>query len=317
MRESTVSVVIPTLNRPAMLLRALGSVANQTFPPQEVIVVVDGPGDEIAKLVQQAHPSVRLLQMKTRSGSAVARNVGVQNARGAWIAFLDDDDEWLPRKLELQLGAALRSSFRYPIVFSRLIVKTPRGKFLMPRRGPGRRQSVDEYLYCRESLRPGEVFFYTSNLLVPRELFSQVEFRPGQRKWIDVDWLLRAGQVAGARLEFLSEPLSVWNTEDYSRPTITGEYDWEYLFQWATSNRQLFSPRAYSGVLLVSIMHEAVKQRDRRAIRVLLREAIRRGDPDAIQGALFIIGLLALSVAPRGAYQWLKLRLRNRLPAVT
>jgi len=187
----------------------------------------------------------------------------------------------------------------------------------MPRRGPGRRQSVDEYLYCRESLRPGEVFFYTSNLLVPRELFSQVEFRPGQRKWIDVDWLLRAGQVAGARLEFLSEPLSVWNTEDYSRPTITGEYDWEYLFQWATSNRQLFSPRAYSGVLLVSIMHEAVKQRDRRAIRVLLREAIRRGDPDAIQGALFIIGLLALSVAPRGAYQWLKLRLRNRLPAVT
>lgn len=317
MRESTVSVVIPTLNRPAMLLRALDSVANQAFPPQEVIVVVDGPDDEIAKLVQRAHPSVRLLQMKTRSGAAVARNVGVQNARGAWIAFLDDDDEWLPRKLELQLGAALRSSFRYPIVFSRLIVKTPRGKFLMPRRGPGRQQSVDEYLYCRKSLRPGEVFFYTSNLLVPRELFSQVEFRPGQRKWNDVDWLLRAGQVAGAGLEFLPEPLSVWNTEDYSRPTITGEYDWEYLFQWATSNRQLFSPRAYSGVLLVSIVHEAVKQRDRRAIRVLLREAIRRGDPDAIQGALFIIGLLALSVAPRGAYQWLKLRLRNRLPAAT
>jgi glycosyltransferase involved in cell wall biosynthesis len=317
MRESTVSVVIPTLNRPAMLLRALDSVANQTFPPQEVIVVVDGPDDEIAKLVQRAHPSVRLLQMKTRSGAAVARNVGVQNARGAWIAFLDDDDEWLPRKLELQVGAALRSSFRYPIVFSRLIVKTPRGKFLMPRRGPGRQQSVDEYLYCRKSLRPGEVFFYTSNLLVPRELFSQVEFRPGQRKWNDVDWLLRAGQVAGAGLEFLPEPLSVWNTEDYSRPTITGEYDWEYLFQWATSNRQLFSPRAYSGVLLVSIVHEAVKQRDRRAIRVLLREAIRRGDPDAIQGALFIIGLLALSVAPRGAYQWLKLRLRNRLPAAT
>jgi glycosyltransferase involved in cell wall biosynthesis len=317
MRESTVSVVIPTLNRPAMLLRALDSVANQAFPPQEVIVVVDGPDDEIAKLVQRAHPSVRLLQMKTRSGAAVARNVGVQNARGAWIAFLDDDDEWLPRKLELQVGAALRSSFRYPIVFSRLIVKTPRGKFLMPRRGPGRQQSVDEYLYCRKSLRPGEVFFYTSNLLVPRELFSQVEFRPGQRKWNDVDWLLRAGQVAGAGLEFLPEPLSVWNTEDYSRPTITGEYDWEYLFQWATSNRQLFSPRAYSGVLLVSIVHEAVKQRDRRAIRVLLREAIRRGDPDAIQGALFIIGLLALSVAPRGAYQWLKLRLRNRLPAAT
>jgi glycosyltransferase involved in cell wall biosynthesis len=315
MRESSVSVVVPTLNRPAMLLRALDSIARQTFPPCEVIVVVDGPGDETLKVVQQGHPSVRLLQLETRSGSAVARNLGVQNARGAWIAFLDDDDEWLPRKLELQLGAALRSSFRYPIVFSRLIVNTPHGKFLMPQRGPGRQQSVDEYLYCRKSLRPGEVFFYTSNLLVPRELFNCVEFRPGLRKWDDIDWLLRAGRVAGAGLEFLPEPLSVWNTEDHSRPTITGEHDWEYLFQWATSNRQLFSPRAYSGVLLVSIMHEAVKQRDRRAIRVLLHEAIRDGDPDAIQGALFIIGLLALSVAPRGAYQWLKLRLRNRVPA--
>jgi glycosyltransferase involved in cell wall biosynthesis len=240
----------------------------------------------------------------------------VQSARGAWVAFLDDDDEWLPRKLELQLSAALRSSFEYPIVFSRLIVNTPRGKFLMPQRGPSRGEPVDEYLYCRKSLRPGEVFFYTSNLLVPRELFSKVEFRPGQRKWNDVDWLLRAGQVAGAGLEFLPEVLSVWNTEDYSRPTISGNCDWEYLFEWAISNRQLFSPRAYSGVLLVSIMHEAVRQRDRRAIRVLFNEAVRRGDPDANQSMLFIIGLLALCIAPRGAYHWLKLRLRDRPSAV-
>ena len=317
MRESTVSVVVPTLNRPAMLLRALGSIASQTCPPYEVIVVVDGPGDETFRAVQQAHPSVRLLQLKTRSGSAVARNHGVQNARGSWIAFLDDDDEWLPRKLELQLSAALRSSFRYPIVFSRLIVKTPRGEFLMPRRGPGRQESVDEYLYCRKSLRPGEVFFYTSNLLVPRELFNRVEFRPGQKKWNDVDWLLRAGQVPGTGLEFLPQTLSVWNTEDFNRPTITGDYDWQYLFQWATSNRQLFSPRAYSGVLLVSIMHEAVKQRDRRATHVLLHEALHRGEPDAIQAVLFIVGILALFGAPRGAYQWLKLRLRTHLPAAT
>jgi glycosyltransferase involved in cell wall biosynthesis len=315
MRASIVSAIVPTLNRPAMLLRALDSIASQTRSPDEVIVVVDGPGDETFSVVKRAHPSVRLLQLKTQSGSAVARNYGVQNARGHWIAFLDDDDQWLPRKLELQLGAALRSSLRYPIVFNRVIVKTPQGQFLMPQRGPAPQQSVDEYLYCRKSLRPGEVFFYTSSLLAPRELFDQVKFRPGQKKWNDVDWLLRAGQVAGAGLEFLPKPLAIWNTEDFSRSTITGHYDWRYLFDWATSNRQLFSPRAYSGVLLVSIMHEAVKQRDRRAIRELFHEALRRGDPDIIQAALFIVGMLALVVAPPSAYQWLRLRLRNRLPA--
>jgi glycosyltransferase involved in cell wall biosynthesis len=314
-RDSSVSVVIPTMNRPAMLLRALNSIASQTCAPWEVIVVFDGSDDETAGLVQREHPSVRLLQLKRDSGAAVARNLGVQRALGAWVAFLDDDDEWLPRKLELQLAAALRSSFTYPIVFNRVIVNTPRGRFLMPRRGPSRNESADEYLYCRRTLRPGEVFFYSSHLLVPRELLNQVEFRAGQRKWNDVDWLLRAGQVAGAGLEFLPEPLSVWNTEDHTRPTITGEYDWESLFQWAKSNRQLFSRRAYSGVLLVSVMHEAVKQRDRRAIRVLLREALRRGEPDAIQGALFTAGMLVLSIAPRGAYQWLKQHLRERLPA--
>ena len=314
MPESNVSVVVPTLNRPAMLLRALESITSQTCRPLEVIVVVDGPGnDDLARILRQEQPYVRLLQLKKRSGSCVARNAGVQSARGAWVAFLDDDDEWLPRKLELQLGAALRSSCRYPIVFSRVIVRTPRGTFLMPDRGPNRDESVSEYLYCRKSLRPGEVFFYTSSLLAPRELFSHVEFRAGQRKWNDVDWLLRAGQVSGAGLEFVPDALSVWNTEDDGRPTISGNYDWEYLFQWAIANRQLFSLRAYSGVLLVSIMHEAVKQRDRGAIRVLLQEARHHGDPDVIQILLFIVGLVALCVAPRGAYEWLKLRLRSRV----
>jgi glycosyltransferase involved in cell wall biosynthesis len=313
MRESSVSVVVTTLNRPAMLLRALDSIASQTYAPCEVIVVADGPSDEAALIAQREQPSVRLLQLKARSGPSVARNFGVQSARGAWVAFLDDDDEWLPRKLELQLGAALRSSWRYPIVFNRVIVKTPRGKFLMPRRGPDRNESVDEYLYCRKSLRPGEVFFHTSSLFAPRELLNLVGFRPGQRKWNDVDWLLRAGRSVGAGMEFVPV-LSVWNTEDDRRPTISGNYDWEYLLQWAMANRELFSRRAYSGALLVGIMREAVKQRDRRAIGVLLKEARRRGNPDVIQSLLFVMGFLALCIAPPAAYDWLKLRLRDRLP---
>src|SRR5689334_18344661 len=108
MRDSSVSVVIPTFNRPAMLLRALHSVTSQTFRPREVIVVCDGPDEEAAALVSREHPSVRLLQLKTRSGAAVARNLGVQAARADWVAFLDDDDQWLPQKLHLQLVIALQ-----------------------------------------------------------------------------------------------------------------------------------------------------------------------------------------------------------------
>lgn len=313
MLNPTVSVVIPTINRPAELLRALDSVSKQTYSPLEVIVVVDGPDEKTLSALASRHDSIRTLQLSARRGVSAARNFGVKNAAGSWIAFLDDDDEWLPKKLERQVEAALRSSLKYPIVFSRVIVNTPKGKFVMPRRNPDPRERVDEYLYCRKSLRPGEVFLQTSNVLVARKLLTHAEFRSGLRKWNDIDWFLRAGQVAGAGLEFLPEPLSIWNTEDYSRPTISGKYDWKYLFDWASNNRELFSPRAYSGVLLVSIMHEAVRQRARGAIRVLLEEALRAGKPDAIQGTLFLIGVAALSVARSGAYDCLKLRLRERV----
>src|SRR5437660_983511 len=165
MLGSTVSVVIATLNRPAMLLRALRSVAAQTYRPLEIIVVLDGPDESTLEALRaKNYSAIRVLQLDVRCGASGARNFGVKNARGAWVAFLDDDDEWLPRKLEFQMHAGLRSSFRYPIVFSRVIVNTPRGKFLMPRRGPTTMESVDEYLYCRKSLLPGEVFFQTSNV---------------------------------------------------------------------------------------------------------------------------------------------------------
>jgi glycosyltransferase involved in cell wall biosynthesis len=313
--DSTVSVVIPTVNRPAMLLRALDSVMRQTHLPIEIIVVLDGPND-LTLAALQGRDHVRVLELKAKSGACVARNFGVKNARAAWIAFLDDDDEWLPQKLERQVRAGLRSSLRYPIVFSQVIVNTPKGRFLMPRRGPARLESVDEYLYCRKSLLPGEVFFHTSNLLAPRELLDRVEFRLGQRKWDDVDWLLRAAKIGGAGLEFLPEPLSIYNSEDYDRSTVSSAFDWKYLFDWATSNRNLFSPRAYSGVFLVNIMHEAVRQRDCKAILPLAREA-RIGKPDLIQSVLFMVGLLALSIVPRSTYDRVKIRLRNRLPTAT
>jgi glycosyltransferase involved in cell wall biosynthesis len=101
----TISVVIPTHNRAALLLRALESVFAQTRPPDEIIVVDDGSTDDTVLRTSQL--PVTLIQQENRGVSA-ARNVGIQRARGDWIALLDSDDEWLPEKLEQQL-ACLRA----------------------------------------------------------------------------------------------------------------------------------------------------------------------------------------------------------------
>src|SRR5262245_31587249 len=96
-----ISVVIPTLHRPMMLKRAVQSALNQTLPPAEILVVIDGPDDITARAIESISDSrVRIIQRQHNGGVASARNTGVANAKYQWIAFLDDDDQWLPSKLE-------------------------------------------------------------------------------------------------------------------------------------------------------------------------------------------------------------------------
>jgi glycosyltransferase involved in cell wall biosynthesis len=104
MESSSISVVIPSFNRWHTLPRAVRSVLAQTRAPHEVIVVDDGSTDGTADAIATDFPAVTLLRQENR-GVAAARNLGVDRARGEWIAFLDSDDEWGPRKLERQLAA--------------------------------------------------------------------------------------------------------------------------------------------------------------------------------------------------------------------
>lgn len=96
-----VSVIIPTHNRAHTLGGALDSVLRQTLPASEVIVVDDGSSDDTAALMREQYPQCRFIQQSNRGVSA-ARNRGIDEARGEWLAFLDSDDEWLPGKLAAQ-----------------------------------------------------------------------------------------------------------------------------------------------------------------------------------------------------------------------
>ena len=96
-----VSVIIPTYNRKNLLKRALQSVSIQTFAPQEIIVVDDGSSDGSKDWTLERFPFIRYIY-QDNSGVSSARNRGIREAKGSWIAFLDSDDEWMPDKLEQQ-----------------------------------------------------------------------------------------------------------------------------------------------------------------------------------------------------------------------
>ncbi len=100
--KSTVSVIIPTHNRAKFLMEALESVYSQTFKPFEIIVVDDGSTDNTRTALSKSEFNVKYVYQKN-SGPAAARNRGISEAKGEWIAFLDADDAWLPGKLAMQL----------------------------------------------------------------------------------------------------------------------------------------------------------------------------------------------------------------------
>ena len=110
-----ISVVIPTFNRRNLLKRAIHSVIKQTIEPREIIVIDNGSTDQTYQMVSSLFPDINYVTEKKRGVSA-ARNKGIIESKSKWIAFLDSDDTWEPKKLEKQLEFSLLNQNKYRLI---------------------------------------------------------------------------------------------------------------------------------------------------------------------------------------------------------
>jgi glycosyltransferase involved in cell wall biosynthesis len=109
---ASIDVVVPVYNGQDFILRALQSIENQTLPPEKIIVVDDGSTDATGEILQTYRGRVPLkIITKEHSGLSATRNIGIAHCTSAYVAFLDADDEWVPRKLERQLQVFHRAEF--------------------------------------------------------------------------------------------------------------------------------------------------------------------------------------------------------------
>src|SRR5579863_5890497 len=127
-----VTAVIPTRNRPDLVCRAVRSVFSQTVTDLECIVVIDGPDSATMEALARIEDErLKVLALEENVGGNEARNLGAREARGEWVALLDDDDEWLPQRLEKQLAIATPTPVT--MVASRFLDRTGRGDLVRPR----------------------------------------------------------------------------------------------------------------------------------------------------------------------------------------
>lgn len=297
--EPLISVVIPTRNRPNLVIRAIRSVLTQTCKAIEVIVVIDGPNEETWQVLRKIDDSrVRVLTLPENLGIGGARNAGAKEARSHWVAYLDDDDEWFPQKLEIQLQTAQQSHHPYPIISCRLITRSESGDLIWPRRYPRPNEPLSEYLFCQSNIFGGEGIIIPSTILTMKGLLQKVPFKRGLKTHDDWDWLLRASTTEGVSVEFVScpEPLVIWNMEK-NRPRISNTKDWRYSLSWVRANRHLFTRRAYVSFIMTQVSLIAAPLRDWKAFWLLIREAYRNGKPSMIDLlAHLIIWIVPLKV---------------------
>lgn len=301
-----VSVIIPTLNRPKLLLRAINSALSQTYQDIEVIVVVDRPEQDTVSTVQSVDdPRLRLIVNPYSLTAAGARNAGADHAAGEWIAFLDDDDEWLPNKLERQMAFA---SGRTPALVSCLSrVVTPTATYILPQVIYDNSTPLGEYLFDRRSPFRGPGFIQTSSYLLPRQLFDRVRFDV-ESPHDDWGFLLRLSNQVGARIETVPEVLVVLYFEE-QRPSLTSRTSsWSVSLRWLDNIQPMINRRAYSGFCLGVVGSRAAQEGAFTAFPDLLYRAFRNGSPRLWH----VLPFLAYWLIPQGLRGQLRGLLRGR-----
>jgi glycosyltransferase involved in cell wall biosynthesis len=282
---SLISVVIPTLNRPQLILRALTSVFDQTYREIEVIVVVDGPDhDTIAILQRVADPRLQVIVNPHSLTAAGARNVGIARAQGEWIAFLDDDDVWLPTKLMRQLEFATGQGPALVTCLSRVV--SPEYSTVQPAVIYDNAVPIDEYLFDRRSPFGRLSFIQTSSYLLPRALLDNVRFRI-DTPHDDWDFLLRLSKQLGVRVVTVPEILVILHNEE-NRPSLSKAGSWLTSLVWIDSIRPMITRRAYGGFCLGVAGPRAAKEGDYKAAFFLLYRSFRYGSPRLWRVAAFV-----------------------------
>ena len=179
-----VSVVVPTCDRPDLLDRSISSILAQTFDDYEVIIVDDGTRRVVPDALFD-DPRVRVIPCEGGLGPGPARNLGIDAARGEYVAFLDDDDLWLPDKLTASVQA-LREYPEAGVVFH----KTGR---------PGGDVAIDDRRQLHP--QPAQMFAtrqtpHVDSVMIRRALLDEVRFSEDLPAAAEVDLFLRLAKMS-------------------------------------------------------------------------------------------------------------------------
>lgn len=201
MPEIKVSVIIPTFNRAKLIKRSIQSVLDQTYQDFEVIIVDDGSTDDTKSVIESfKNPRIKYISHDINKGPSAARNAGIKNAKGKYIAFQDSDDEWLPEKLEKQMECFDTVSPRVSIVYCGLWRKKDKNISLIPPPSVSPKDGDINLFICRGN------FIAMPTVVCEKECFNKAGLFDEKFHHFE-DWELLIRLSRYSRIKYIDEPL--------------------------------------------------------------------------------------------------------------
>ncbi|AWN52728.1 glycosyltransferase family 2 protein [Methylobacterium sp. 17Sr1-1] len=194
----TVSVIIPTYNRLGLLIRAVDSVLAQTYPPMEILICDDGSADGTDKFVlEHTDPRVKWVEAEFHSGwPGVPRNRGIRQAKGEWLAFMDDDDTWHPTKLSRQMTSLKDGKY--------LASSTEAWRFISGKPDPVLLVNSNSEYFDLKALACCN-FVVCSSAVVSKKIIDKVGFFPEDK--LCEDYALWLGVCCFTSFVYINDPL--------------------------------------------------------------------------------------------------------------
>lgn len=289
--DRLVTVVIPTTGR-ATAERSLASARAQVDVPVEVIVVWDGktPLAEDSVLHRLAD---RVISTGGQGGGH-ARNQGVLHGSGNYVAFLDDDDVWLPDKLRSQLDALdsvenpLRTLASHRVELRWEDDKTKAG-LVTPASTIPMKATVSDYLFRGRGIERTRNALFTSTFLLDRATAMEIPWDPSLARHQDWDWVIRL-QKHGVDILQLEDVLS--HQMVGSTDSVSARDDWQASLSWFRHAGHSWHARTRADFLVGQALRFALQARDFEGVKSVLRHLGNTGIPSARTVLLALASLL-------------------------
>jgi glycosyltransferase involved in cell wall biosynthesis len=293
------SVIVPVYNRANLLKSSLTSVIGQTFGNFEIIVVDDGSDDHPEDACREMGDTRIRLIRQSNGGASSARNRGIDQARGRYIAFLDSDDRYLPNHLE-SLKEILD---HYPdaATYSQVIADRGEGRvFVKPPRAIHPGENMAMYLMCDRG------FVQTSGLCLPADVAKRVRYREDAHYGDDTDFAIRL-QLAGCTFVMCPQPTILW-ADDLDHDRLSDLRKPLTELRWLEDLKLSIPAQAYHAYRGWHLAKSMAQQRPLYALTLFLRALLYGAYGPRLAGVVFMQIALPNRVYRRITNLWIRSR---------